>query len=237
MNVAASTARGSHLILLNPDTVVLEGALDQFLFFARNHPGHGLYAGRTVNADGRTDPRSCWGAPSLWSLTCFGLGLSTIFSSSPLFNPESLGRWGRDSVREVGVVSGCLCLVPRSVWCQLGGFNPVYFMYGEDADLAMRAAKHGYRPIFTPDATIVHEVGASSATDLDKTLLLMRGKATLVRQQWSGRALNWALAMLWLGVWLRAVLTATRRKRHDTIWPQVRSRTSDWIAGYEGKQS
>src|SRR5439155_23447727 len=120
--------------------------------------------------------------------------------------PESLGRWQRDSVREVGVITGSLCLIPRVVWDELGGFDPVYFMYGEDTDLARRAAKRGYRPIVTPDATIVHAVGASSSTALDKSLLLMRGKATFVRHNWTGILKTWSLTMLLVGVALRAFL-------------------------------
>ena len=39
----------------------------------------GLFGGRTVRRDGSLEPSSCWGAPTLWSLTCFALGLSTLF--------------------------------------------------------------------------------------------------------------------------------------------------------------
>ena len=166
INLAASRATGDFLVLLNPDTVVLDGALDRLRAFAMAHPGHGLYGGRTIRPNGEVDPRSCWARPSWWSVTCFGFGLSTAFQGSAIFNPESLGSWQRDSVREVGVITGSLCLVPRDVWIELGGFDPVYFMYGEDSDLAGRAARRGYRPIVTPDATIVHEVGASSSTEL-----------------------------------------------------------------------
>ena len=63
-------------------------------------------------------------------------GLSTVFRGSQLFNPESLAGWSRDSVRQVDIVTGCLCLAPRAVWEQLGGFDEAFFMYGEDADLA-----------------------------------------------------------------------------------------------------
>lgn len=233
INLAASRARGEFLVLLNPDTVVLERALDRLREFGSGHAGHGLYGGRTLRPDGTLDPRSCWAAPSWWSLTCFGLGLSTAFPSSSIFNPESLGRWPRDSVREVGVITGSLCLIPRSVWNELGGFDPVYFMYGEDVDLAHRAAKLGYRPIVTPDATIVHEVGASSSTALDKSLLLMRGKATFLRRNWRGIPRTWGLTMLLAGVALRAVLCrAGFAAQRELGWPILWRRRREWIGGY-----
>ena len=40
-------------------------------------------------------------------------GSSTVFRSSSLFDPESLGEWRRDSVREVPIVTGCLLLARR----------------------------------------------------------------------------------------------------------------------------
>jgi GT2 family glycosyltransferase len=233
INLAASRARGEFLLLLNPDTVVLDGALDRLREFATAHPGHGLYGGRTVQSNGALDPRSCWAAPSWWSLTCFGLGLSTAFPSSPIFNPESLGNWRRDSVREVEVITGSLCLIPRSVWNALGGFDPVYFMYGEDTDLAHRAAKLGYRPIMTPDATIVHEVGASSSTAIDKSVLLMRGKATFLRRNWSGVLRIWGLTMLLVGVALRAAFCrAGLAAGRQLGWLMLWRRRREWIGGY-----
>ena len=233
INLAAGRAHGDFLVLLNPDTVVLEGALDRLREFAFAHPGHGLYGGRTVRPGGTLDPRSSWALPNWWSLTCFGFGLSTAFPTSRYFNPEALGNWQRDSVREVGVITGSLCLVPRSVWNELGGFDPVYFMYGEDTDLSHRAARRGYRPIVTPDASIVHEVGASSATANDKSVLLMRGKATFLRRNWAGFLRTWGLTMLLAGVALRATLCRVGLvAQRDLGWPMLWQRRRDWIGGY-----
>src|SRR5947207_213624 len=115
-NLAADKAVGEFLLLLNPDTTVLDGATGRLLAFARRHPADGVYGGRTVRPDGTVDPSSCWGAPGLWSVSCFALGLSALFPRSRLFDPESLGRWERDSVRHVDVVTGCLMLVPAALW-------------------------------------------------------------------------------------------------------------------------
>ena len=180
-NRAAEEARGEFLLLLNPDTVVHEGAVDNLLAFARAHSEHGLYGGRTLDPDGSVNPGSCWGAPTLWSLFCFATLLTSAFKRTRLFDPESLGGWKRDTVREVDIVTGCLLLAPRALWEQLGGFDTRFFMYGEDADLSLRAAALGYRPAITPDAVVTHEIGVSSAAREDKLMLLFHGKTTLLR--------------------------------------------------------
>ena len=233
VNLAASVANGEFLLLLNPDTEVLGGAVQSLVAFARAHPRHGIYGGRTFAPDGSVDPRSCWGRPTLWSFFCFASGLRTAFARSPLFDPESLGRWERDSVREVPVVTGCLCLVHRDVWRQLGGFDPRYFMYGEDTDLCLRAGSLGWRPVITPTAEITHVVGASSATRLDKKIMVMRGKATLARRHFPGVRARIAVTLLAAGAALRGLApTLGRASESRTSWREVWRRRADWVDGY-----
>jgi N-acetylglucosaminyl-diphospho-decaprenol L-rhamnosyltransferase len=224
-NVAATAARGEHLLLLNPDTVVLDRAPERLLAFARGEPAPGVYGGRTLSPSGELDPRSCWGRQTLWSAFCFATGLSTAFSGHRLLDPESLGRWQRDSVRDVGVVTGCLLLVPRSLWVRLGGFDERFFMYGEDADLAARARALGCPVRITPDATIVHVVGASSDSG-EKMSMIMKARATIVRKHWRRAARPAGLALLLAGVLLRAA--GRRRGMWATVWRARR----DWIRGY-----
>lgn len=238
VNLAARHATAEYLLLLNPDTVLLAGALEALLQFARRAPHHGLYGARTLRSDGNVEPSSCWGLPTLWSLTMFASGLSSLARRHRLFDPESLGSWPRDTVREVGVISGCCLLVAHRAWVQLGGLDERFFMYGEDADFAMRARAAGYRPILCPEARLIHEVGQSS-TRARKLLLLFQGKATLVRTHWRGLRRVLGLGLLLMGVGTRAlgawlVPTTLRRSGTDqwlTIWRQ----RDGWIQGYAGR--
>ncbi|HXV33335.1 MAG TPA: glycosyltransferase family 2 protein [Gaiellaceae bacterium] len=235
-NRAAEEARGEYLLLLNPDTVVHEGAVGNLLAFARAHPEHGLYGGRTLDPDGSVNPGSCWGAPTLWSLFCFATLLTSAFKRTRLFDPESLGGWKRDTVREVDIVTGCLLLAPRSLWRELGGFDTRFFMYGEDADLSLRAAALGYRPAITPDAVVTHEIGVSSAAREDKLLLLFRGKATLLRKHWRGLRLRLGLGLLAAGLGLRSLLSRGGGGA-PSPWTQVWRSRDDWLAGYPEPES
>jgi N-acetylglucosaminyl-diphospho-decaprenol L-rhamnosyltransferase len=235
VNLAATRANAEFLLLLNPDTVVLDHAIERLVKFARLHSGHGLYGGRTVKRDGTLELSSCWALPTVWSMTCFALGLTTLFRNSPWFDPESMADWHRNTIREVGIVTGCLLLVPRDVWLELHGFDERYFMYGEDADLAFRARRIGFRPIICPEACIVHDVGKASATRADKLLLLFRGKATLVRDHFSGWRKRLVLLELLAGVGLRTLLAQVglRSNRPEAdVWARLWSERRDWIKGY-----
>jgi N-acetylglucosaminyl-diphospho-decaprenol L-rhamnosyltransferase len=229
-NLGARAASGEYVLLLNPDTELVGDTFSALLRYARSHPRAGLVGGRTLNPDGELDPGSCWGAQSLWSLVCFASGMSTLLRGSRIFNPESLGGWRRDTPREVDIVTGCLCLAPRAVWDELGGFDETFFMYGEDADLAARARKLGYHPAITPDAVIVHHLGQSSPS-VAKREMTLRCRVALARKHFTPRRANAAVVLLQAGTGLRALGARVARSEGST-WPAAWQRRRDWRGGY-----
>jgi GT2 family glycosyltransferase len=239
-NLAAGLARGDYLLLLNPDTVVLDRGIERLLDFAECRPDAGIWGGQTRFADGALNPASCWGRMTLWSLLCSATGFSALFRRSALFNPEGYGGWGRDAEREVDIVSGCFFLIRRELWNALGGFDLRFFMYAEEADLCQRAAARGARPRMTPEARIIHYGGASEPVRAPKTVRLLRGKATLLHKHWRplprriGLALFDAMVLSRLGGYgLAAALTgrAAYRGRRDE-WREVWRARPLWRAGY-----
>ncbi len=239
-NLGAAGAAGDLILLLNPDTVVHPGALAALRDVARRRPEAELWGGRTVSVNGALDPRSCWGLPTLWSRTCFALGLSALFRGSAVFDPESLGSWARDTEREVGMVTGCLLLITRSLWDRLGGFDERFFMYGEDTDLNLRARRLGARPRVTPTAVVTHVVGASSGR-VDKRVLLLRGQVTLARTHRRRAASAYEVGALRLGVLLRAtpgllrshsVVDGESSTSVKTSWTGAWRRRAEWLRGY-----
>ncbi len=229
-NLGARAAEGEYVLMLNPDTELVGDTFTALLRYARAHPRAGLVGGRTLTPAGELDPGSCWGAQSLWSLLCFASGLSSLFKRSALFNPESLNGWRRDSERQVDIVTGCLCLAPIRVWNELGGFDETFFMYGEDADLAARALNAGYRPAITPDAVIVHYVGASSLS-VEKREMTLRCRVALVRKHWPPRRAELGVALLQAGAGVRA-LGASLARSPGSTWPAVWRRRREWRTGY-----
>jgi GT2 family glycosyltransferase len=236
VNLGVKHSDAEFVLLLNPDTEILENAVDVIVDFARKNPGHGLYGGRTFQPDGSLEPSSCWGAPTLWSMALFAFGITTLAPRNRWLDPESLGNWKRDSIREVGVITGCFLLSPTTVWRDLGGLDERYFMYGEDVDLALRARERGYRPIICPDARLIHEGGKSSETPVHKTMLLYRGKACLVRSHWTGAPQALGLFLLAAGTGLRAmvssIISLIRRPEAAGRWQTLWKKRDEWLPGY-----
>jgi len=237
-NIAAMQCQTPYILLLNPDTETQPGAIDALMRCAGDCPEAGIWGGRTVFADGSLNIASCWAAPSLRGLLCRAVGLSTLLPRSSFANPERYGAWPRDTRREVDIVVGCFLLIDRSVWNDLGGFDPKYFMYGEDADLCLRARASGWRPMITPDAQIVHHVGSSTPRNDEKALAVMRSRASIIRDHWPARNVRVGIALMWLWSALRFVVTrpiarhrrfAKSAERWQTLWQGRKV----WLRGYD----
>ncbi len=232
-NRAAARAQGEYLLLLNPDTLIVDGAIDRLLAFARSHPQAGIWGGRTRFADGRLNPTSAHRQMSLWTLWCRAFGMTGLFPASALFNAEAYGGWARDTVARVDIVSGCFLMIRRDLWQALGGFDPAFFMYGEEADLCLRAAARGARPMITPQAEIIHHGGASERVRADKVVRLLAAKALLIDRHFPRWQRPAARALLALWPFTRARVAGLRGTGGDgAVWHEVWQRRAEWRRGF-----
>lgn len=237
-NIVAAQARTEWLLLLNPDTECHPGAVDNLMAFSKANPKAGITGGRTVFRDGSLNIASCWMRITPWSSFCSATGLSSVFAKSSVFNPEAMGDWQRDTVREVDIVVGCFMMLPRALWNKLGGFDLRYFMYGEEADLCLRAKALGYQPMVTPDAQIMHLVGASSKAQPRKYAMIAKARMTLIQDHWPAALVPFGRVMI--GVWAgsRALLLGLvarmtgKKKEAAEKWAAIWKERRDWMKGY-----
>ena len=234
-NLAATEARGDYLLLLNPDTVVLDRALDRLVRFADGHPEYGIYGGSTLSADGSLNPAAGRIKPSLWGMFCVALGLAKLFPRTRLFNPESLAWWSWDEPRKVDIVAGCLLMIRKEEWQRLGGLDARYFTHGEDADLCLRAARVGLQPVLVPEARIVHHGGASERLRSDKLIQLFRARVQLLREHYLPVIATAGIFLLLLhnivrvaGFGLASTISEAAENRRDE-WLNIWSRRHDWV--------
>lgn len=242
-NVAAQCATGVRLLLLNPDTVILDGAIDRLLEFAERTPKAGIWGGRAVFPDGTANV-TCWSDMTLWSLICRALGLTWAFPKSRLFNPEAIQKWDPlEQEREVDIVVGCFLLIDANLWRKLNGFNPDFFMYGDEVDLCLRGRKLGAQPKMTPGAVIIHYGGGSEPSSEDKLIKVFKGRITVMNKHWSPAAARLGASIVVATVALRAlaslVIRPPRRRgsgqdgRAD-VWLGAFRRRNEWAAGWAG---
>lgn len=237
-NAAVSQTESELVLLLNPDTVVLDGAIDTLVAFANDNPRAMIWGGRTLFGDRTLNPSSCWRRMTVWNLFCRSTGLAAVFLQSPVFHSEAYGGWSRDTVREVDIVTGCFLLITRKFWDELGGFDGAFFMYGEDADLCLRASACGARPMITPKATIVHYSGASETVLAHKMMRLLTAKISLIKRHWSPPTQSLGVALFRLGPFLRWFVYSTAARLTNRYadaartWREIWGSRRTWQNGF-----
>lgn len=150
-NVGLVAAAGRYLMLLNSDAFLQPGALRALVEFMDAHPDAGACGPMLLNADGTLQP-SGRSLPSVWSIF---VGMTKLYR---LWQRDLYLERGRDyhQVKQVGEISGAALLVRRTVYEQVGGFDPNFFVYYEDVDWCKRIDEAGYAIYYVPTAQVVH---------------------------------------------------------------------------------
>jgi GT2 family glycosyltransferase len=207
-HLGAEATNGDVLAFVNSDAVVRPGALDA-LRTAAADPAVGLVTGLVVMS-GSPNVVNAAGNPVQF------LGISWA------------GGYGDDvsryqEARDVASVSGALFAVRREVWTRLGGLDPAYFLYHEDADLSLRCWLTGLRVVFTPDAVAEHAY--SFAKNPDKMFLLERNRLVTVLTTYPAPLLARVLPVLLATEPLLLVMAARQG------WAGEKLRSWGWLLG------
>jgi hypothetical protein len=172
-NVGIAAATGEYILILNPDTIIHDGALDRLVEFADQHPEAGGFGCRVLNADGSYQG-SARPFPTLWREWLAALYLRPLGYVSDIFIADRYVRWKGETPRAIDWQSGCCLMARGDLLKRLGGFDEQFYYYYEDLDLCHRIWDAGYPILFTPEATITHLGGQSTverfpiAFELDK---------------------------------------------------------------------
>jgi N-acetylglucosaminyl-diphospho-decaprenol L-rhamnosyltransferase len=235
-NLAARHATGEVLIFVNPDAVLEPGALEA-LCAAAGTPGLGPLGGRARLDDGSYDRRSAHGTPSLRGALSFAIAVDRVGRGRSWADPEGgpLAIPADGSLRPVPAVSGAVTAVPRPLWDRLGGFDESYFLYGEDIDLSVRAARLGWKPTLVTGAGYRHTGGVSSGDGTARDVWLYRGKVELYRRHLPAWGARLAVAGLQVGVLLRglpALVGTGGLADRARPWWMLFGRRREWRIGY-----
>ncbi len=160
-NQGIEIAQGRHLLLLNSDTIILDGAIQKTVQFSDKHPDIGVLGCRVLNPDKTLQP-TCFMYPSILNMILSTSYLYKLFPKNPFFGREKMTWWNRDDVREVEVVTGCFMLVRHDAVKQVGCMDERFFMYGEETDWCYRFKKGQWKVMFSPVGEIIHLGGQSS---------------------------------------------------------------------------
>ena len=161
-NRGAAEFPGHDVLLVNPDAVLQPGALATLTDFLAASPQYGAAGPLIERFDGSPEPGCRRSLPN--PSVAFGRlsRLDRVF-------PGRFGAYNRldtdpRTATDIEAGSGCCVLIRRRAWDDIDGFDPRFFMYGEDLDLFLRLGTAGWRTRYVPQSRVLHHKGASTDT-------------------------------------------------------------------------
>ena len=165
-NLGAVQASGKYLFLLNPDTILINNAIGILYGYMESNPHVGVAGGNLYSPEMVPTPSFCrifddlamekkhasWGE----LLGARILAKLRIGRNKPLseFNHTQCPQ-------KVAYIFGADMMLSRALFEQVKGFDPDFFMYGEEEELTWRITKLGCDVMCVPQAKIIHLEGAT----------------------------------------------------------------------------
>jgi GT2 family glycosyltransferase len=163
-NAALESITAPHILFLNPDTEIREGAFGDLLDLFDDRPSLGLIGCRQVAADGTLHP-TIRRFPTLSRYLFTSLGSERLpFHWSWL--GERVRNWSMYN-RDVPCdwTSGSYMLARREAIDSVDGFDERYFLFSEETDLCFRLKRAGWEIRHSPRMTIVHHAGKAGFSE------------------------------------------------------------------------
>jgi N-acetylglucosaminyl-diphospho-decaprenol L-rhamnosyltransferase len=231
-NLGARSSSSEFLLLMNNDIEIdagtlqaLEAALDRDPMAAAAGPRLFDSGGRAVRSIGR--------APTPRRVLFENLFLPRLVPGVPFFHGHHTTRISHRRRREVETLLGAIFLVRRSAFKSVRGFDEEYFFYLEESDLFARLRAAGWKILFEPAASAVHQgsVASSQLAREDLDAWLHDGFRRYARthhgqrgERLTVRALIWGARLRWLLAHLRPGTEGLpRRRRYAMILARYRA--------------
>ena len=134
-NAGAEIANGKYILLLNTDTILINNAIEILFEFMENNEGMGACGGNLYHADGQPNYSYSRVYPTLTSIIFYRARITKFI---PVLK-ESFNTY--DVPRKVAFIIGADCFIRKSVFDKIKGFDPAFFMYVEDAEIAFQIGR------------------------------------------------------------------------------------------------
>lgn len=218
-NQGLKLANGKYILFLNPDTIIPEDCFKKSIAFFEANPDAGAIGIKMVDGTGKFLKESKRSFPSPLTSLFKLFGLSRLFPHSKIFSKYHLGHLEKNKDHEVDVLAGAFMMIKKEVLDSTGGFDEIFFMYGEDVDLSYRIQKiinpasgKPYKNYYFSGSTIIHFKGESTKrASMNYVRMFYNAMSIFVRKHYGGSRAGFFNFSIHLAIWIRAVMSAIGR--------------------------
>ncbi len=170
VNRGLSVARGSYMLLVNPDLLITEECVSGMLCFLRANASVGAVGPKLLYPNGEIQP-SRRRYPTLRGLLSSKIPLVT-----KIIGPSHLKDYWMldtkfDTPTDVDWIIAACIMITATCLHHVGEFDDEFFLYLEDTDWCIRAGKKKYRICYLPNVSAIHYYRKESSTISSKAFL------------------------------------------------------------------
>jgi len=168
-NQGLASQNASFYLLLNPDTIILDRAIERVVEFLASTPAAGIVGCRVENPDGTLQKASRRSIPTIENSFYHLLGLDRLFPNSLRFGRYNARHLDPGKNQKVEAVSGSFLMFRHALLEQTGGLDERFFLYGEDLDFCFRALQKGWSNYYFAGARVLHRKSQSAQSVLESS--------------------------------------------------------------------
>lgn len=157
-NLGVRSAAGKYLFLLNSDTVLINNAIEVLWKFMETTSAEVGVCGGTLYDSYQRENGSYGTFPTVKSILQKAINRE---SSNLYYSPKQNSALKVNGYCKVDYVLGADMFLSRTLYNDMEGFDPIFFMYYEESDLQKRMVEKGYENYVLGTAQIVHFVNVS----------------------------------------------------------------------------
>jgi GT2 family glycosyltransferase len=218
-NQGIAEAKGSYVLLLNPDTVLAENTLESCVKFMDKHPNCGALGVRMIDGGGKFLPESKRGLPTPKASFYKIFGLAKLFPKNKIFGQYHLNYLPEFEINKIDVLSGAFMFMRKEALEKAGLLDEAFFMYGEDIDLSYRIQLAGYDNYYLPTTTIIHYKGESTKKDSVNYVKVFYQAMFIFAKKHFALKINFITGLLiYAAIYLRAFISVCKQFI-KAIWP------------------
>ncbi|MDD5147289.1 MAG: glycosyltransferase family 2 protein [Candidatus Daviesbacteria bacterium] len=161
-NVGVKRAKAPVILFLNPDTLIVNHAIQKSLETLLSNPDFGALTCKVELPDERLDYSCHRGFPNPWNSFCYFSGLAKLFPRSPIFSGYTASYLDARKAHEIDCATGAFLMVRKIAGDQINWWDKDYFWNGEDIEFCYSLKMKGWKIYFYPEVKIIHYKGSSS---------------------------------------------------------------------------
>lgn len=156
-NLGIKAASGKYLLLLNPDTLLVENTLKTMFDWMEAHTDYAVVSCQLLDSEQKSSPTGGY-FPTLPKIAVWAffiddiLVLNRIFSS---YHPKA-DRYPLNADCDLDWVTGAFFMVRREAMEKAGLLDENFFLYGEELEWCLRFKAAGWKVGYTPATKIIH---------------------------------------------------------------------------------